>query len=274
VRASVSDYELIEPVNLDAALERVAEGWKPIAGGTDLMVLFQSGKLPEKRLVSIWKLGELRGVAESPGWVTIAALTTYTEIQRHSVLRGEYPLLCAAAGWTGSVANQNRGTLGGNIGNASPAADSPPALLVYGAELELMSVRGSRWVPYCDFHTGYKQSLLAADELIARIRLPRSGAPRRGYTRKVGARRAQAISKICFAGLVEGGKFRIAIASVAPTVIRCPRTEALLNAGAGLQEAKEMLMSEIDPIDDIRSTAAYRGRVTANLLGEFLRVVA
>src|SRR5439155_19084119 len=124
-------------------------------GGTDLMVLFEAGKLWHKRFVSIWGLPELRGIVATRDHLTLGALTTYTEVQRHPALRREFPLLAQAASETGGIATQNRGTLGGNIVNASPAADSPPALLVYDAELELISARGARWVPYSGFHTGY-----------------------------------------------------------------------------------------------------------------------
>ncbi len=113
--------------------------WKPFAGGTDLMVLLEAGKLPHRKFLSIWHLPELRGIEVTPEHVTLGAVTTYTQVRRHELLADEFPLLCRAAAETGSIATQNRGTLGGNIANASPAADSPPALLVYDAELELVS---------------------------------------------------------------------------------------------------------------------------------------
>src|SRR2546423_265736 len=146
MRSYVPAYELVAPKTLDRVLSLVGEEWRPFAGGTDLMVLFEAGKLAHKKYVSIWGLRELKGIEVSTEHVTMGALTTYTEIQRHPVLRQEFPLLVQAAGETGGVATQNRGTLGGNIVNASPAADSPPALLVYDAELELISASGSRWV--------------------------------------------------------------------------------------------------------------------------------
>src|SRR5262249_11129997 len=158
---------------------------------------------------------------------------------------------------TGGIATQNRGTLGGNIVNASPAADSPPALLVYDAELELVSRSGARWIPYRSFHTGYKQMLLRSDELVARIRLPRRGAGWTDYYRKVGTRRAQAIAKVCLAGAIrrEGAQItdaRVALGSVAPTVIRCYQTEqAIQRAPDDLAGAQAALASEIAPISDI-----------------------
>ena len=242
------------------------------------MVLLEQGKLAHRRYLNLWHLSELRGIEVSEKYVTLGALTTYAQIQGHDLLRQEFPLLCRAAGETGGVANQNRGTLGGNIANASPAADSPPALLVYDAELELISVRGSRWVPYLCFHAAYKKMDITGDEIIRCIRLPRGKKNWRQFYRKVGTRKAQAISKVCFAGAarVEGGvlsDLRIALGSVAPTVVRCVKTEALLR-GRGvadsLNEAREQLAVEIAPLDDFRSTAHYRTRVAQNLLEEFL----
>ncbi len=275
MRAYVPEYDLVAPSKLDHALALVAEGARPIAGGTDLMVLFEAGKLPYRRLVSLWKLEELRGIDVSESHVTLGALTTYTQIQRDATMRREFPLLVRAASWTGAVATQNRGTLAGNIANASPAADSPPALLVYDAELELLSSRGSRWVPYAGFHTGYKTSVMAADEIIARIRLPRTTGGCVQYLRKVGTRRAQAISKVALAGLARltNGRIdriRIALASVAPVPLRADATELAVIEDRSIDEATRALAAEIAPISDIRSTEHYRGRVAANLLAEFL----
>ena len=246
------------------------------------MVLLEAGKLPPGKYLSIWQLPELRGIEVTPEHLTLGAVTTYTQIRKHPLLSAEFPLLCAAAAETGSIATQNRGTLGGNIANGSPAADSPPALLVYDAEIGLASSTGLRWLPYADFHTGYKQSRLLPGELIARIRLPRGRQNWKQHYRKVGTRRAQAISKVCFAAAarVESAKIadvRLAFGSIAPTVLRAPATETFLR-GATLSSsliaaAKEALAREVAPIDDIRSTARYRRIVARNLLGEFLENV-
>jgi CO/xanthine dehydrogenase FAD-binding subunit len=253
--------------------------WRPFAGGTDLMVLFEAGLLAHKKFVSIWSLKELKGIEETLEQVTLGALTTYTEVQRNPVLQEEFPLLCQAARETGGIAIQNRGTLAGNIANASPAGDSPPALLVYDAEVELVSTAGSRWVSYAEFHTGYKQTVMRADELIRRIRLPRRMQGWRQFYRKVGTRRAQAISKVCFAGAIrmDGSRIadvRLALGSVAPTVVRCRRTEEVLKGSElerdAVEAARAELLKEIVPIDDIRSTADYRLRVAGNVLAEFL----
>lgn len=281
MRSYVPAFEMEAPRDLSAALDRMAREpgvWHPFAGGTDLMVLLETGKLPHRKFLSIWKLSELRGIEVTPENVTLGALTTYTELRRHEVLAGEFPLLCQAAAETGSIATQNRGTLGGNIANASPAADSPPALFVYDAELELVSATGSRWIPYHGFWTGYKRMDLRGDELIRRIRLPREKSAWKQYYRKVGTRRAQAISKICFAGAarMDSGRIadvRIALGSVAPTVLRASETEKALRgerlSPAVLHRAQEVLAREIAPIDDMRSTARYRRQVARNLLAEF-----
>src|SRR5207302_7969940 len=167
--------------------------------GTDLMVLLEAGKLPHRNYIDIFNLKELKGINVNGESVTLGALTTYTEVQQNPILSREFPMLSQAASETGGLAIQNRGTLGGNIVNASPAADSPPALLAYDAEVELISLNASRWVSYVDFHTGYKQMIMRAHELLARIRLPRVPNEVHHYYRKVGTRKAQAISKVCFA---------------------------------------------------------------------------
>src|SRR4030088_2313412 len=160
MRGHVPSYQLTSPANLGETLSVLASEpgvWQPFAGGTDLMVLLESGKLPHKNYLNIWNLAALRGIEVATEHITLGALTTYTEVQSHGVLGEEFPMLCQAASETGGLAIQNRGTLGGNIANASPAADSPPALLAYDAEVELVSLNAARWVPYAGFHTGYKQ---------------------------------------------------------------------------------------------------------------------
>jgi len=283
MRAFIPSYQLVTPATLPdvlATLAREPGVWQPFAGGTDLMVLLESGKLPHKNYLNIWNLAALRGIEVSTEHVTLGALTTYTEVQAEAVLRNEFPMLCQAASETGGLAIQNRGTLGGNIVNASPAADSPPVLLAYNAELELLSVRGSRWVPYQSFHTGYKQTIMQPDELLARIRLPRLWPDLRHYYRKVGTRKAQAISKVCFAATARINEdiidvIRIALGSVAPIPLRCLKTEAVLQGAmldeSAIEKARVALSREIVPIDDIRSTKNYRLKVSLNVLEEFLR---
>ena len=282
MRAYVPSYQLTTATSLDDALALIANEpgvWRPFAGGTDLMVLLEAGKLLHRNYLNIWPLRELRGIEIDNDYVTLGALTTYTDVQANAVMQREFPMLCQAASETGGLAIQNRGTLGGNIVNASPAADSPPALLAYDAEIELVSRDGSRWISYDGFHTGYKQMNMRADELLARIRLPRNTSLLTHYYRKVGTRKAQAISKVCFAGVLrrDGARVaetRIALGSVAPIVLRAKQTEDAMR-GKELNDetvrlARETLLREIAPIDDVRSTANYRLRVAANLLVDFL----
>src|SRR6202795_3973659 len=204
MRSEPADYELIAPGDLEAVGSLLADEpgkWLPIAGGSDVMVLYAAGKLPARKLVSIWNLPELRGIEIASDEIRIGAGCTYTNLREHEIIAREFPLLGRAARWTGGIANQNRGTLGGNIVNASPAADSLPALLAYEAELILVSVRGERRALYRDFHTGYKKTKLAPDELIRAVCLARRFSGYLAYARKVGARNAQAISKVCIAAL-------------------------------------------------------------------------
>ena len=286
MRADPSEYKLVSPGNLQAVLSLMANEpaqWQPIAGGTDVMVLYSAGKLPNRKLVDIWNIPELRQIAVFPDRIRIGAACTYTDLRQHEVVSLEFPLLAAAASWTGGIANQNRGTLGGNIANASPAADSLPALLVYDAELTLISVRGERRAAYRHFHTGYKQMAITADELIRDISLPRQFSGYIWHARKVGARNAQAISKVCLAALgkISNGTIRdvrLAAGSVAPVPLRLAETEQLLTGNKVEQSiidaARQSVAKEIRPIDDIRSTARYRAAVAGNLVAEFLEKLA
>jgi CO/xanthine dehydrogenase FAD-binding subunit len=253
--------------------------WLPIAGGTEVMVQYGAGRLGARKLVSLWGLPELRRIERTEQELIIGAGCTYSDLRKHPVVAQEFPLLARAASWTGSIANQNRGTLGGNIVNASPAADSLPALLVYEAELLLISARGPRRIAYGEFHTGYKQTRLAPDEIISGIALQPRFAGYHAYSRKVGTRNAQAIAKLCLAGLgrVSDNKIedvRLAIGSMAVTPLRLRRTEELLLGQAWspalVGEARQALETEVAPIDDIRSSAVYRLHVAGNLLQEFL----
>jgi CO/xanthine dehydrogenase FAD-binding subunit len=282
MRSDPADYELVAPGSLHAVVSLLAEQpgtWLPIAGGTDVMVQYAAGNLAARKMVSLWNLPELRCIEVSDGEVSVGAGCTYTDLREHEVVQGEFPLLASAAGWTGGIANQNRGTLGGNIVNASPAADSLPALLAYEAELGLVSVRGERRVRYVDFHTDYKKTILAPDELVRVVHLPRRLAGYFSYSRKVGARNAQAISKVCIAALgrIAGGvveDVRIAMGSVAPVPLRLSETERILKGNSIDQvlvvRASKTATEEIRPIDDMRSTAAYRAAVAGNLVAEFL----
>ena len=282
MRSDPADFEMVAAKSVQDAVTLLARepgSWLPIAGGTDVMVLYGAGTLRARKLVSIWNLRELRKIAETDAEIVIGAGSTYADLRNSTVIAREFPLLAQAASWTGGIANQNRGTLGGNIANASPAADSLPALLAYDAELLLVSVRGERRVTYRQFHLGYKKTAMAADELIRAICLPRKCAGFFSYARKVGARRAQAIAKVAIAGLgrVTDGVIRdtrIALGSVAPVPLRLGKVEAALigrECGAiSPGKLRGFVAESIAPIGDIRSTAEYRAAVAANLVAEFV----
>ncbi|HUX45551.1 MAG TPA: FAD binding domain-containing protein [Terracidiphilus sp.] len=282
MRGDAEAHELTAPGSLEAVLSILAEApgeWTLMAGGTELMVAHAAGKLRATRLVSLWGIADLRFVQTSAESVAIGAGATFTDLRTHAAIAAEFPLLAKAASWIGSIANQNRATLGGNLVNGSPAADSSPALLAYDAEVEMASVRGRRRMAYAGFHTGYKQNAMAADELLYAIHLPRRFGRHRQYLRKVGTRRAMAIAKVALAattrvrdGVVK--EIRLGAASLAPFPARLYGTEAALAGQAVnreiMQAARQALLKEARPIDDIRSTAEYRVRVAANLLDEFL----
>jgi CO/xanthine dehydrogenase FAD-binding subunit len=238
----------------------------PLAGCTDVYVNLNFGTLPAKRFLDLWPLDDLRKIRLSDKALSIGALATYTEIIRSPLVRRRLPILAAAAREIGGVQIQNRGTLGGNIANGSPAGDTLPVLAVADAVLVLASAAGERRVPFNSFYTGYRQSVLRADELILAVEVPR--VPGNQWFRKVGTRAAQAISKVVMAG-IRSERPRLALGSVAPTVVRLPLTEAALASGASISEARRTLETEIRPIDDLRSTAEYRRRVSGNLLEQF-----
>lgn len=280
MRGNIPTYEMRTPKALAEVLRILSDEtgvWRPFAGGTDLMVLMESGKLNHLKFLNIFHLDELRGITDGVTEIDIGALTTFSQIRNSPVVAQHFPLLAQAASQVGAIAIQNRATIGGNIMNASPAGDSLPVLLAVDADVELVSAAGARWVRYAEFHTGYKKMAVQPNELLARVRLPRAAPWTRQYFRKVGARAAQAISKVCMAGLIRmDGKrvsdCRIALGSVAPTPLRCVKTESTLKGKvltpALVREAQTILDSEIAPIDDIRSTAAYRRKVAQNLLRE------
>jgi CO/xanthine dehydrogenase FAD-binding subunit len=269
MRAYLPNYTLERPADLGAALKLLADRpghFRPLAGGTDVMVLYNAGKLPPSHLLDISRLAELGGIAVSDTEVRIGALVTYSEILHHPTLKAEFPNLTASAFWTGAVAIQNRGTIGGNAANASPAADTPPSLLSYGAQIELISAQGSRRMAYADFHLDYKKTAMRADELIAALIVPRTKQPRFHYYRKVGTRKAQAISKVCLAACIEAGQVRLGFGAVAATPAACPQLSAQLSSLGRNPLPQGLNLSEIKPIDDIRSNQLYRQRVAENLL--------
>jgi len=258
---------LQRPRSLKAALAMLAKdpSLTPIAGCTDVFVGLHFGTLDRRQFIDLWGLDELRGITGRP-ILRIGALTTYTEIIASPLVRKRVPMLVAAAREIGGAQIQNRGTLGGNIANASPAGDTLPVLAAADAQIVLRSVTSERRVPFTDFYTGYRTSVRRPDELITAVEIPAIDG--RQWWRKVGTRRAQAISKIMMAG-VRGPRVRIAVGSVAPTVVLAVGAAAILSEGGSVPDAQAALRREIAPIDDLRSTGDYRQQVAANLLAAF-----
>ena len=266
--AVVSTLALERPRSLKAALTLLANEptLTPIAGCTDVYVGLHFGTMPHKRFIDLWSLNELRGISVERDVLRIGALSTYTEIIESKLVQKRVPMLVAASREVGGAQIQNRGTLGGNVANASPAGDALPVLAASGARVVLRSHTATRTVPFDTFYTAYRTSVRRPEELITAIEIPRIDGQQ--WWRKVGTRRAQAISKIMMAG-VRGRDVRVAIGSVAPTVVLATNAAAVLSRGGSIADAKAALLSEIAPIDDIRSTREYRATVAANLLESF-----
>jgi CO/xanthine dehydrogenase FAD-binding subunit len=276
---------VVSPASLREAFAILAEAThRPVAGGTDLLVQLtgEIGPVPE-RVIDLWRLDELRGIAVRGDSVELGALTTYTDIRRSPICREHLPALVDAAATIGATQIQNRGTIGGNVMNASPAGDTLPVLLALDAILTVGGARGERDVAAAEFWPAYRRTAARPEELLLRVRIP-LGAGREQRFRKVGTRRAQAISKVVVAAAWRGAErwedVRIALGSVAATPIRVAAAEAALEGQPrtiqSVDAAVEALGAAIQPIDDVRSTAAYRReasrRVVRRLLAESLEM--
>ncbi len=263
-----SSLSLLRPAALADALHMLRDEGPlmPIAGCTDVYVNLHFGLAKEQRYIDLWPIPELRGIAADGSTLRIGALTTYSELIQSALVRRRIPMLVAAAHEVGGRQIQHRGTIGGNIANASPAGDALPPLAAADATIVLQSATAERKIPLTEFFTGYRQTMRQADELIVAVEIPKIEG--RQYWRKVGTRRAQAISKVMCAA-VRGPHVKIALGSVAATVVRLRETERILSSRGSLADAQVALKREIAPIDDVRSTADYRREVSANLLADF-----
>lgn len=254
---------------------------KILAGGTDLMVLFNMGQPLPHQVLNIWQLNELRTIINHGDYLQIGALCSYTQLIQDPLIRAFAPQLVAASATIGAAQIQNRGTLGGNIANGSPAGDSLPVLAAFDAQIEIGSLTGTRVVPFTQFYQGYRKTVLASDEMVLSIILNKQLATEQAAFYKVGTRAAQAISKVmcCVRATIDSDRrinqIAIALGSVAPTVIRATQTEQLLTGAtiddALIAQARNSLSSEVRPIDDVRSNAHYRRVVAGNLIAKFLR---
>ncbi len=253
---------------------------KIIAGGTDLMVLMNARLLDAAEFLDLWRVDELRGIAGEGEALRIGALVTYTQLIKSPLVQRHMPSLVDASRTIGAIQIQNRGTIGGNIVNASPAGDSLPVFAAFDAEVEIGSARGVRRVTFNQFYTGYRRTVLEPDELVLAVRIPKLKDGERDFFYKVGTRRAQAISKVVMAAKAKvAGRviasISIGIGSVAPTVVRATQTEQLLTRAlltpVLIEQARQLIAQEVAPITDLRSTEHYRRTVTGNVLAKFLR---
>ncbi len=267
MKTSVSEMNLRKATSVDEALKILRDEKRmPVAGATDVYVASNFGTLVQRQFLDIWALDELRTIARREDTLVIGALTSYTSLMQSHLVNEHVPMLAKASGLVGGVQIQNRGTLGGNIANGSPAADGVPVLSAVDAVVVLRSVDGERRVGINEYYTGYRKTVMRPDELIVAIEIgPIEG---KQWFRKVGTRAAQAISKVVMAA-VRSDKPRIAFGSVGPTIVRVPDTERALASGKSIDEAADILGRELKPIDDVRSTADYRRRVSMNLLKRF-----
>jgi xanthine dehydrogenase small subunit len=261
---------LFDPRSLREALAmlRDEESLVPLAGCTDVYVSLNFGTLGAGRFLNLWRLRELRGIDRRGGRLRIGALTTYADLIASPLVNRALPMLVSAAREVGGRQIQNRGTIGGNIANASPAGDTLPVFAAAEAAVELTSTHGTRELPFSSFYTGYRRTGARPDEIIAAIHVPPIDGTQ--WFRKVGTRAAQAISKVVLAG-IRGERTRLAMGSVAPTVVRLPHAETALASGRSMADVQAELLRDIAPIDDVRSSAEYRRRVAANLVAEFDR---
>jgi CO/xanthine dehydrogenase FAD-binding subunit len=257
--------DFLRPRTLDEALALKAErpDAVPIAGGTDVMVELNFDHRRPAALLDLNGIAELAGWSMSDSGIRLGAGVPYSRVIAD--LGTALPALAMASRTVGSPQIRNRGTVGGNLGAASPAGDTHPVLLVTRAQVEASSVRGTRLIPADEFYLGVKRNALAEDELITAVRLPVCEGAQQFA--KVGTRNAMVIAVCSFAIAVEPGRVRAAIGSAAPTPRRVPEAEAFLAAelpwNSPLPDSLERRFGELvasaaEPIDDVRGTAAYR----------------
>ena len=268
MKSAITPLQVRRPSTIRDALALLRDDGPlvPLAGATDLYVALNFGTLQATRFLDLWSLDPLRRIGMRDGVLSIGALATYTSLTRSRLVAQRVPMLIEAARQVGGVQIQNRGTIGGNIANGSPAGDTLPVFAACDALVVVRSANAERRIPFAEFYTGYRANVLRPDELIVAVEVPPTEG--RQWFRKVGTRAAQAISKVVIAG-VRSSETRVALGSVGPVVVRARRAEAALRAGDGIEAATTVLAEEITPIDDVRSTADYRRIVAQNLLRQF-----
>lgn len=283
MRGASATMEVLRPRSAREAVSAFAHRPQaiPLAGGTDFMVAWNAGQLNGKEVLDISGVGEWTGIRKVDGGLLVGSLVTHSQLQQHPMVRREFPLLALACATVGAVQIQNRGTLGGNIANASPAGDTFPPLAVYEPMVRAVSETGRRSIPFSEIFAGVKKTILRPAELIEAVEIPYlSRSPSRGIFRKVGTRAAQAVSKTVASGLLwlagDGAvsELRFALGSMAPTVRRLRTAESFLRGRKlttdVIEQAVGLLESDVSPIDDVRSTREYRLQASRNLLRSFL----
>ena len=248
---------------------------KILAGGTDLMVEMELGHVPAA-IIDIHSVEELRGIRERPDGLWLGALTTHRVLAESLLVESWSPCLVEACKTVGAIQIQTRGTLGGNIANASPAGDTLPMLMALDAEVEVASAaRGTRRIPMAYLFKGYRSLNMEPDEIVVGIFLPEPHVGDHTHFRKVGTRLAQAISKVVMGArvrVIDGivSEARVAFGSVGPTPVRCSAVEAALTGRPIDPQAARLVEDAIQPINDVRSTARYRSKVACNVLEAWL----
>jgi CO/xanthine dehydrogenase FAD-binding subunit len=282
----MQEFEFYSPRTLEEVCQALADpGGRLIAGGTDVIPQMRDGHFRARRLIDLTRQPDLRFIEGHNGRVHIGALTTYAQMIASSLLQTEAPALVQASSVVGSVQTRHRGTLGGNIGNASPAGDTLPPLLVLNAEVTLVSTDGERSLALAELLQGPGQSAIGGHEVIHHVSIERPPPNASSIFMRLGNRRGMAVSVASAALVLRMGaekvvdEARIALGAVAPTVIRCPRAETLLRREQPLtqtlvEEAAQTAAAECSPIDDVRGTAGYRRNAVAQLVGRGLQALA
>jgi len=269
------------PENIGEAVKLKAANpsYRLVAGGSDVCVLLNAGKISPDGLISLRGIAPLRAIEETKDRISIGALATHSAIAANSLVEANFPALVKACRTVGASQIQNVGTIGGNVANASPAGDTLPVLLAYDAVVVAGSVRGEREIKFGELFTGYRKLSILPDEIITKFIIPKRHILEVSDFYKVGARRAQAISKVmgCFAAHLDGKAIlsvALAFGSVAATPIRLAKTETMLMSrkftSGAIEEACEIAKSEFEPLDDIRSTADYRRHLVSVMIRRFL----
>lgn len=270
------------PAALEEALALKAEhgeNLRPLAGGTDLVPGIRAGTVSAGGLLDLNRIPNLGRIQEDRDEVYLGPLVTHAALADSPVVRTHLPILAEASASVGAVQIRNLGTLGGNLVNASPAADSIPPLWVLGASCELQNTSGKREISIEEFFTGPGETVMKPDEIMVGIRVRKAPSGARWFYLKLGQRRAMAIAKVSVALLAQCREtlrdVRIALGAVAPTVVGAPETAAFLEGRrpdeATIREAARMVQTECTPIADVRSTARYRCQMVGVLLARGLR---